>query len=120
LNIRPNAAFSVQWTAAMIFIVVIGGIGTVEGPIIGAILFTLVRENLATIMQEYLPNAGEWSIILLGAVAMAMMLVAPQGIWGLLRQRLGWAIFPAHRLMPAQPLSEDTQPSASVEGAKAR
>jgi branched-chain amino acid transport system permease protein len=120
LNIRPNAAFSVQWTAEMIFIVVIGGIGTIEGPIIGTILFTLVRENLATFMQDYLPNAGEWSIILLGAVAVLMMLVAPQGIWGLLRQRFGWEVFPARRLMPAQSLSEDTQPSASVTGAQAR
>jgi branched-chain amino acid transport system permease protein len=35
INVRPAAAFSVQWTAFMIFIVVIGGIGTIEGPIIG-------------------------------------------------------------------------------------
>jgi branched-chain amino acid transport system permease protein len=121
LNIRPNAAFSVQWTAFMIFIVVIGGIGTVEGPIIGVILFTLVRENLATFLQEslQLANAGEWSIILLGAIAVLMMLVAPQGIWGLLRQRFGWEIFPAHRLMPT-PLSEDTQPAGNIEEVRTR
>jgi branched-chain amino acid transport system permease protein len=55
LRITPDAAFSVQWTAFMIFIVVIGGIGTVEGPILGAIVFFFIR--------EYLANFGGWSLI---------------------------------------------------------
>jgi branched-chain amino acid transport system permease protein len=82
LRITPNAAFGVQWTAYMIFIVVIGGIGTIEGPIIGTILCSFIR--------EYLANLGEWSFILLGAVAVVMMLVAQQGLWGLVRQRFNW------------------------------
>jgi len=94
LRITPNAAFSVQWTATMIFIVVIGGIGTIEGPIIGTILYSFIR--------EYLANFGEWSFILLGIIAIVMMLVAPQGIWGLLHERFGWELFPAHRLLPAR------------------
>ena len=41
-RISPDAAFSVlDWTAYVIFIVVIGGIGTMEGPIIGAIVLYL-------------------------------------------------------------------------------
>ena len=40
LRISPDAAFSVNdWTAFVIFIVVIGGIGTLEGPIIGTLVF---------------------------------------------------------------------------------
>jgi len=96
LRITPSAAFGVQWTAYMIFIVVIGGIGTIEGPIIGTVLFSFIRENLA--------NFGEWSFILLGAIAVVMMLVAPQGIWGLLKQRFNWQLFPAHRFLPARVL----------------
>lgn len=92
LRIIPSAAFGVQWTAYMIFIVVIGGIGTIEGPIIGVLLFSFIRENLA--------NFGEWSFILLGTIAVVMMLLAPQGIWGLLRQRFHLELFPAHRLLP--------------------
>lgn len=106
LRIIPSAAFGVQWTAYMIFIVVIGGIGTIEGPIIGTILFSFIRENLA--------NFGEWSFILLGAIAVVMMLVAPQGIWGLVRERLHWELFPAHRLLPAREVS-DVQPVVGVE-----
>ena len=47
-RISPDAAFSVlDWTAYVIFIVVIGGIGTIEGPIIGAIVFYLLQHYLA-------------------------------------------------------------------------
>ena len=93
LRITPEAAFTVQWTAFMIFIVVIGGIGTVEGPVIGAIVFFIIR--------EYLSVFGEWSFILLGAVAIVMMLFAPQGIWGFLYQRFGLELFPVRRRLPA-------------------
>ena len=56
LRISPDAAFSVNdWTAFVIFIVVIGGIGTIEGPIIGTIVFFLLRETLAD-LGGHLPD----------------------------------------------------------------
>lgn len=93
LRITPDSAFSVQWTAFMIFIVVIGGIGTIEGPIIGALIFFLMRQFLA--------DFGEWSLILLGAVAVLMMLFAPEGIWGLIQRRWQFSIFPVQRRVGA-------------------
>lgn len=89
LRITPDAAFSVQWTAFMIFIVVIGGIGTVEGPILGTFIFFTIR--------EYLSNFGSWSLILLGLVAVVLMLVAPQGLWGLLLNRFHFELFSIQR-----------------------
>jgi branched-chain amino acid transport system permease protein len=89
LRITPDAAFSVQWTAFMLFIVVIGGIGTIEGPIIGAVIFFVLRQFLA--------DFGEWSLILLGLVAVVMMLFAPEGVWGLVRRRWPVALFPVQR-----------------------
>ena len=48
LRISPDAAFSINdWTAFVIFIAVIGGIGRIEGPIIGTIVFFLLRQFLA-------------------------------------------------------------------------
>ena len=102
LSIVPRSIFSVNWTAFMIFIVVIGGIGTLEGPIIGAIIFFFLR--------EYLSNFGEWSFIILGAVAVVMMLVAPQGLWGLVRQRFNVELFPVRRLIPKR-FTETASPS---------
>ncbi|MEL6523530.1 MAG: branched-chain amino acid ABC transporter permease [Pseudomonadota bacterium] len=87
LRISPDAAFSVNdWTAFVIFIVVIGGIGTLEGPIIGTLLFFLLRETLADFGTIYL--------IALGLVAIVVMLKAPKGVWGLIRDRFDLELFP--------------------------
>ena len=73
----------------MIFIVVIGGIGTIEGPIVGTIVFFALRETLADLGTIYL--------LILGAVAIAVMLRAPKGIWGFVRARTGIELFPLMR-----------------------
>ncbi|MEN0000603.1 MAG: branched-chain amino acid ABC transporter permease [Pseudomonadota bacterium] len=87
LRISPDAAFSVNdWTAFVIFIVVIGGIGTLEGPIIGVIVFFLLRETLADLGTVYL--------IALGVSAIIIMIKAPKGIWGLIRGNRGIELFP--------------------------
>jgi branched-chain amino acid transport system permease protein len=87
IRVSPDAAFSVNdWTAFVIFIVVIGGIGTIEGPIIGTIVYFLLREFLADLGSIYL--------LLLGALAIIIMLVAPKGIWGFITQRWNISFFP--------------------------
>jgi branched-chain amino acid transport system permease protein len=90
LRISPDAAFNLQdWTAVVIFIVIIGGIGTLEGPLFGTVVYFLLRGALA----EY----GPVYMILLGAVAVGMMLWMPQGIWGTVQARFGWQLFPLQR-----------------------
>src|SRR3954466_1571924 len=90
IRISPDTAFSVNdWTAFVIFITVIGGIGRVEGPIIGTVIFFLLRQTLADLGSLYL--------LMLGAVAIAVMLFAPKGIWGLLVERFGWQLLPLER-----------------------
>ena len=87
LRISPDAAFSVNdWTAFVIFIVVIGGIGTIEGPIIGTLIFFALRETLADLGTVYL--------MVLGAIAIVIMLKAPSGLWGFVHQRYGIQLFP--------------------------
>jgi len=90
LRISPDTAFSVNdWTAFVIFITVIGGIGRIEGPIIGTIVFFVLRQTLADLGSLYL--------LMLGAVAIAMMLLAPKGISGFLAERFGWQLLPLER-----------------------
>jgi branched-chain amino acid transport system permease protein len=89
-RISPDAAFSVlDWTANVIFIVVIGGIGTMEGPVIGAIVFYL--------MQRYLADFGASYLVLLGTLGILIMLFAPKGLWGLLAERYDVTLFSARR-----------------------
>jgi branched-chain amino acid transport system permease protein len=89
-RISPDAAFSVlDWTAYVIFIVVIGGIGTMEGPLVGVVVFHL--------LQRYLADFGAWYLILLGTLGIAIMLFAPRGIWGLISERYDVTLFPIRR-----------------------
>jgi branched-chain amino acid transport system permease protein len=86
LGVQPGAAFSVQWTAIMAFAVIIGGLGTIEGPILGTIVYMVLQQTL----QSY--NA--WYLIVLGLVAMAVALFARRGLWGLLDDHLHIRLFP--------------------------
>ena len=87
IRITPDAAFSVNdWTAFVIFIVVIGGIGTIEGPIFGTIIYFLLREFLADLGSIYL--------LILGALAIGVMLTTPKGIWGFIQARFNLSLFP--------------------------
>ncbi len=95
LRISPAAAFSVQdWTAFVIFIVVIGGVGSIEGPIVGVLVFFLLREFMA--------DLGAWYLVILGAAAIAVMLKAPRGLWGLITDRFPLRLFPLRRVLSRQ------------------
>jgi branched-chain amino acid transport system permease protein len=90
LRISPDAAFSVNdWTAFVIFITVIGGIGRIEGPIVGTLVFFALRQTLADLGTIYL--------MMLGLAAIVIMLAAPKGIWGMVVARFGWQLFPLER-----------------------
>jgi branched-chain amino acid transport system permease protein len=90
LRISPDAAFSVNdWTVFVIFIVVIGGIGRMEGPLFGTIVFFLLREFFA--------DWGPWYLMLLGLFAIVVTLTMPKGIAGMLADRFDIQIFPLRR-----------------------
>lgn len=100
LRISPDAAFSINdWTAYVIFITVIGGVGRIEGPLIGTIVYFL----LDFLVRRLLPaELGALYFLFLGAVAIVIMLRAPQGIWGFIAQRYGIELFPVHRRLIAE------------------
>jgi len=90
LRISPEAAFSVtDWTACVIFIVAIGGIGRMEGPLIGTIVFFSLRGLLA--------DFGPWYLMLLGTFAIICTLAMPKGIAGLLAEKFDLDLFPLRR-----------------------
>ncbi|MGH3264814.1 MAG: branched-chain amino acid ABC transporter permease [Trebonia sp.] len=89
LQVVPGTSggvFSVQWIAVMAFAVIIGGIGTIEGPILGTIIYMVLQQKL----QSY--NA--WYLIVLGIVAIAISLFAKRGLWGTLDERFDLELLP--------------------------
>jgi branched-chain amino acid transport system permease protein len=90
LYVDPSGAFDINWQIRLLFIVIVGGVGTMEGPLIGTLLYFGMREIFR--------DAGDFFLIVQGATAIAVMLFAPGGIWGLVRAKLGWSLFPIRRL----------------------
>jgi branched-chain amino acid transport system permease protein len=91
LRIAPPASFSItDWTVFIIFNVVIGGIGSFEGPIIGTVVYFVLR--------QYLGELGTWNLILLGSFSIGIILIDKRGLWGLCRRFLADDLIPiAHK-----------------------
>ncbi|MEN3306343.1 MAG: branched-chain amino acid transport system permease protein [Micromonosporaceae bacterium] len=86
LFIQPQSIFGVQWSAYMIFMVLVGGLGTFEGPILGALVFFAIQYEFA--------DLGAWYLIGLGLVAVAFALFLPRGLWSLANDRLQVRLLP--------------------------
>jgi len=86
LQVQPGAVFSVQFTAEMAFVTIIGGLGTIEGPILGTVVYMVLQQTLA--------SYNAWYLIILGLVAIAVALFARRGLWGLVDARLNVRLFP--------------------------
>ena len=86
VTFQPKTYFNVQWTAYMLFMVLVGGIGTFEGPILGAVLFFAV--------ETLWGSAGVFYLIGLGVVAVFFALFVQRGIWGAVDKRFGLELLP--------------------------
>jgi branched-chain amino acid transport system permease protein len=106
ISFQPKTYFSVQWTAYMIFMTLVGGLGTFEGPIVGAIIFFIVETVFGA--------SGVWYLIGLGASALIFSLFFPRGIWGTLTDRFGIALMPVgYRLN----FAKDSRPADATTAA---
>jgi branched-chain amino acid transport system permease protein len=84
LDLHPDSAY-------MIFIVVLGGIGSLERPIIGAIIFLAA--------QRFFSDYGNWYLVGLGGLAIGAAVWLPGAVWGQIRKRTGIELFPlGHRV----------------------
>jgi ABC-type branched-subunit amino acid transport system permease subunit len=93
LYVEPTTVFSIQYSVDMLFMVLIGGMGTIEGPVLGAlVLFGL---------QEALSSYGAWYLVIVGGLAVAATLISSRGLWGFAAGRFGWSLLPVgYRVRP--------------------
>src|SRR5580698_10367376 len=70
----------------MLFASMIGGLGTIEGPILGCIIYF--------VLQQTLQNYGAWYLIIFGALAVAVAIWQPRGIWGFVRDTFHFELLP--------------------------
>jgi branched-chain amino acid transport system permease protein len=84
--VQASSVFSLQWAAEMLFVSMIGGLGTIEGPIIGSIIYFALQQTL----QQY----GVWYLIIFGSLAVVVALWQPKGLWGAFRERFHSELLP--------------------------
>jgi branched-chain amino acid transport system permease protein len=80
--------FTADFSIFFLLTIVLGGLGTLWGPIIGALVFFLIPELLA--------GMASWRMLIYGVLLLGLMLFAPHGLYGALRQ--AW-----RRLAPPAP-----------------
>lgn len=95
LRISPDAAFSVNWSAFAIFMVVIGGLGRIEGPLVGALVFW--------VLNKFFSDYGTWYLLGLGMLAIVVTIFFKQGLWGYAQLKWGWQLFPVQRMLRRYP-----------------
>lgn len=89
-SIFPAGGFGIEWTVSIVFIVIIGGIGTTAGPVAGSVIYVA--------LSEYLAKYPGYSNIILGAIAILVIIFLPKGIIGTLQNKLHFEIFTQKRL----------------------
>ena len=87
--IQPFEAFGIGWTVKLLFIVIIGGLGTVEGPVLGAVIFVL--------LQQFLSEYVGFNLIILGTITILTIFFAPKGIIGTFHEKVLVELFPIRR-----------------------
>ena len=103
LTFQPRTYFGIQWTAYMLFMALVGGLGTFAGPIIGAILFFVLEDRFGA--------TGVWYLIGLGVAATLCSLFLPRGLWGTLEDRYGIGLMPVgYRLELRRSLGNSSGP----------
>ena len=107
LDIVPSSAYSVNLSAYMIFIVLIGGIGTIEGPVIGAVVFWYIQLEFA--------SYGAYYLIALGVLAVLMTLLLPGGVAGLIRRLTRVDPFPIGYTLAAEPAADAPPPGSTPQ-----
>jgi branched-chain amino acid transport system permease protein len=101
ITFQPKTYFNVQWTAYMIFMVLVGGIGTFEGAILGAAVFFLI--------ETWFGGTGVWYLVGLGAAAVLFSLFLPRGLWGTIEERFGLRLLPVgYRVRLAEDAADQT------------
>ena len=90
-NLFPEQVFSISRSIEIILGPIIGGIGTLFGPILGAFVLTGLAETLNAVMSAFgveLPGARQ---VFYGVCLLLVVVALPDGVWPPLARRLGVA-----------------------------
>jgi len=83
LYLDPPIAYSIHLSVEMLLVTIVGGMGTVFGPLIGAFVLHIVNE----IARHFIDTPG-LSLIVYGVILIVIISYLPNGLIGLFRKRM--------------------------------
>jgi branched-chain amino acid transport system permease protein len=91
LRITPPAAYDSKWANVAIFIVMVGGLGSLEGVLIGTLIYFFA--------DRWFGQFGAAYLVVLGLLTLFMALFARGGVWGLICRVVDAPWFPTRRTL---------------------
>jgi branched-chain amino acid transport system permease protein len=91
LRITPPSAYDPNWANIAIFIVMVGGLGSIEGVLIGALIYFFA--------DKWFGEFGATYLVVLGLLTLFIALFARGGIWGLICKVIDAPWFPTRRTL---------------------
>jgi branched-chain amino acid transport system permease protein len=114
--------FNVQASIEYLLMAVIGGAAHIWGALIGAGIVTIVKDQLQDWLPHLIGQQGNYEVIVFGVILVAILQVAPQGLWPLLmkpfRRLVGLGSRPAAsaETLPHRPAPERGRPLLRIDG----
>ena len=85
-NLYPDTAFGISRSVDIITAPIIGGLGTLFGPILGAFVLTMLSETMTSLSANLGVNGlKQW---IYGATLLAIVMLQPAGLWPWLKTLL--------------------------------
>jgi len=88
-NLFPEQIFNISRSIEIILGPIIGGVGTLFGPILGAAMLTLLSEGITDAVGAFGVEAPGIKQVFYGIVLLAVVMFLPNGIWPAIARRLG-------------------------------
>ena len=86
-NLYPSSVFAIGNSVELMSAPIVGGLGTLGGPLVGAFLLTMLGEGMTSLTASiHIDGIKQWSY---GAVLLAIVVLQPGGVWPWLAARLG-------------------------------
>ena len=83
-HVEPDEYLAIHLSVEFVLIAVIGGLGTVPGPVVGGIVLTYLKRSL------FRDLFGQANLLIFGLLLVLVILFMPEGLWGLMRMGRGW------------------------------
>ena len=90
-NLFPEEIFHISRSIELIMGPIIGGVGTLFGPVVGAALLTVIADGITNLLAAFGLEIPGVKQVFYGLVLLAVIVYVPNGVWPPLARRLGLA-----------------------------